>query len=196
MAYSSQYIGDAASLLPSDLKTFFFIRHGLTSWNAQHLVQGSTDIPLAAAGEVQAIAARPILLLQPLKRVVSSPLTRASKTAELCIAGTGLEETILLEPRLKERGFGRHEGTIPSPDMFRTDWEDCEVTQDFSRRVAGALEHCREDGTLLVAHGGVLSVLLALLGCDVEEELKGNARALRFEELDGKWQVTALTMGQ
>lgn len=89
--------------------------------------------------------------------------------------------------------MGMYEGTVPEVKVYRGDYGDAEVTEVFSRRVARALgRHCMEEGRLIVAHGGVLRVILALLETDVEEELLGNARVLRFQRDGGRWKVTEI----
>lgn len=191
MAYPQQYLGDAASLLPKNIGSFLFVRHGRTDWNVKQIAQGSADIPLNEEGERQAREVCSVLLKQPIERVITSPLSRARRTAEL--ASEGLSVEIVGEDGLKERGFGKHEGTVAAAEMYIGDYDDCETTQDFSRRIAKALVHCTKEGTLLVAHGGVLSVILALLKADLEEKYLGNACVLRFQQVNGQWELTALT---
>ena len=77
-------------------------RHGPTGWNAQHRIQGHTDIPLSEEGLVKLRGLRlPFTGL----RIFSSPLLRARQSAE----AMGLENP-RLDPRLMEQNWGRWEG--------------------------------------------------------------------------------------
>ncbi len=192
MAYPQEYLGNAASLLPDGLKSFFFLRHGRTDWNEQSFVQGSHDVPLNIAGQEQARAVGPVLARQTIQCVVASPLSRAFDTAKL--ATSELDLQIMTDKALKERDFGKHEGTIPPEKMYRDNYEDCERTEDFSRRIAKALSGCCVEGTLLVAHGGVLRVILSLLKTNVDESSLDNACILRFDRVGTEWRVTIPTI--
>ena len=85
------------------------IRHGQTEWAAAGRHTGRTDVPLTAEGERQAKALRPLLasLLGDTAPsvVLSSPMTRARRTAELA----GLPD-VRIEPNLAEMDYGAYEG--------------------------------------------------------------------------------------
>ncbi len=78
------------------------LRHGPTDWNAQHLIQGHTDIPLSEEGlrKMQGLRA-PFAAA----RIFSSPLLRAQQTAK----AMRLENPVL-DARLMEQHWGRWEG--------------------------------------------------------------------------------------
>ncbi|HEV3465128.1 MAG TPA: histidine phosphatase family protein, partial [Actinomycetota bacterium] len=65
----------------------WLIRHGETEWSRARRHTGRTDLPLSPAGEAEARALGEHLRGLEVDRVLSSPLTRASATAEL--AGFG-----------------------------------------------------------------------------------------------------------
>lgn len=67
----------------------FFVRHGLTDWNAQRRFQGTCDIPLNAQGlsQAEAVAARCAQL--HIQRIYHSTLTRAVQTAQAVARATG-----------------------------------------------------------------------------------------------------------
>ena len=67
------------------------VRHGLTDYNAQRKLQGSSDIPLNAEGESQAESASEKLKDYDFDAIVSSPLIRAYRTAEIINEYHGLE---------------------------------------------------------------------------------------------------------
>ena len=94
----------------------YYVRHGLTDWNAQQRLQGRHDVPLNTEGCAQAVCCAKIL--QDLFRrddrapesfdYVSSPLVRARKTMEIMRATLGLEPTgYTIEARLAEIAFGK-----------------------------------------------------------------------------------------
>lgn len=180
--YRKDYWGDADKLLPDGIKNFYYLRHGRTDANDREEAQGNRDNPLNEKGEAQARAADQILAKLPIKKVVSSPLERARRTAELATATLNLQ--IYQEPLLKERSFGKYEGAVPpSIEMYFNDWETCEPRQDFGMRVAQGLLHCCREGTLIVGHGCGLRTIIGLLGTDVEKvEDLGNAQVLFFEK--------------
>jgi probable phosphoglycerate mutase len=84
---------------------FAILRHAITSWNVDRRLQGQTDIPLSAMGEEHAAS----WCLQPPAdgwRRVTSPLSRARRTAELLQPAA----SVTIEPRLREMSFGSWEG--------------------------------------------------------------------------------------
>ncbi|KAA8817948.1 histidine phosphatase family protein [Bifidobacterium rousetti] len=101
--------------------SIFLVRHGRTSYNAAHKLQGQVDIPLDAVGRWQAaqtaawlkatyVDQRPTIAN---RIIVSSDLSRAHATAqafadELGGAATGIE--VHDDPRVRERSFGDWDG--------------------------------------------------------------------------------------
>ena len=70
-------------LLSPNTKRFYFIRHGMTDWNKNGFVQGSSyDIPLNNEGRNQAAYAAEELSALPITCIASSHLCRASSTAD------------------------------------------------------------------------------------------------------------------
>lgn len=84
------------------------IRHGATSWNALHLFQGQTDVPLSEEGRRQASAIAAALQAQAFDRIYSSDLSRTLETARILAGSRNIE--IVADPRLREFDFGRWEG--------------------------------------------------------------------------------------
>ncbi len=59
------------------------VRHGETEWSASGQHTGVSDIPLTPAGEHQVSELRPLLDGRSFGLVLTSPLLRAKRTAEL-----------------------------------------------------------------------------------------------------------------
>ncbi len=89
-------------------RSFLCVRHGVTDWNRQGRFQGLTDIPLNDEGISQAKAAARQLRDVRLDYVVSSPLIRAVKTAEIIAAASG--KSVTVDAGLIECDFGSFEG--------------------------------------------------------------------------------------
>jgi broad specificity phosphatase PhoE len=164
--------------------TLYFVRHGETDWNAEARLQGQQDVPLNAFGRVQAeeAGARLRALVPGYADLdyVASPLSRTRETMELLRRTLGLDPTLYrTDERLKELSFGSWEGLTwkelraRDPHVAvrrqRDKWglvpPDGESYAMLAERVAPALADLGRD-TVLVSHGGVARVLLALL-CNV-----------------------------
>lgn len=87
----------------------YIMRHGRTDWNELYKLQGRTDIPLNDNGRAMAREAAERYKDIHLDVCFCSPLVRARETAELFLAGRGIE--IITDDRLKEMSFGKYEGT-------------------------------------------------------------------------------------
>ncbi|MER6030882.1 histidine phosphatase family protein [Streptomyces sp. NPDC001851] len=95
------------------------VRHGETEWSRSGQHTSWTDLPLTGHGEEQAKSLAPLLTGRTYALVLSSPLGRALRTAEL--AGlTG----VVPEPGLHEWDYGGYEG-VTTADIHRTrpDWD-------------------------------------------------------------------------
>jgi broad specificity phosphatase PhoE len=89
-------------------KRIYLARHGETDWSLEKRMQGRTDIPLNATGEAQAEALAGALAGLKIDRIVSSPLKRAARTAEIIVNRLGLGANF--DSGLAERSFGEAEG--------------------------------------------------------------------------------------
>ena len=89
---------------------FYIVRHGQTNWNKKGKIQGKTDIELNEEGIEQAKEVRKILEKYPIDVIVSSPLKRARKTAE--IINETKKVPIIFDKGIEERGYGEFEGKI------------------------------------------------------------------------------------
>ncbi|MCY9784180.1 histidine phosphatase family protein [Nocardiopsis sp. EMB25] len=153
------------------------IRHGQTEWSRARRHTGRTDLPLTEEGERQAVALLPLLAGLDIDLVVTSPLRRAVRTAELA----GLGETVP-DPDLMEWDYGGYEGiTTAEIQRERPEWnlwtdgvpegdaehpgESVEQVGERADRVLAAVSLILGGGSgpdvALVAHGHVLRVLTA-----------------------------------
>ena len=141
---------------------FLFIRHGQTDWNLKDIWQGQTDIPLNETGHTQAENALSILFNKGISRIVSSPLIRAHKTAE--IINKYLSVHFSISDELKERSWGALEGTSMDWDGV-TPIERMESIDDFKSRIANSLHEALkpEHTTLIVAHSGVYTAITEMM---------------------------------
>lgn len=149
---------------------FYIIRHGQTNWNKKGKIQGKTDIELNEEGIEQAKEARKILEKYPIDVIVSSPLKRARKTAE--IINEVKKVPIIFDKAIEERGFGEFEGKVRTEiyddiwnseilDNFQLNkqYKGVETIQDLCNRVWGLFDELKQDheykNILIVTHGGV-----------------------------------------
>jgi probable phosphoglycerate mutase len=162
-----------------------FLRHGETDWNVERRLQGQHDIPLNPNGRRQ--AARAGERMRTLRAAfagldgfpyIASPLGRARETMEIMRAALGLDpRAYALDDRLKELSFGQWEGlTWPevqacSPNLAfgreHDKWSFAppggESYAMLAERIAPFLDSLAGD-SVVVAHGGVARVLMAMIG--------------------------------
>ena len=149
------------------------VRHGETEWSRSGQHTGTTDMPLTPEGERDARALGSRLAEFDLALVLSSPLGRARRTAELA----GLTPTI--DPDLVEWDYGGYEGRTTAEiretlgDPSWTVFDDGvvpgdtpgetveEVAARASRVLVRVEEPLRTGDVALVAHGHLLRILAA-----------------------------------
>ena len=108
--------------------SIYIIRHGRTAANRDGLLLARADPPLDAEGEAQALRLRDWFASEGIvfDRVISSPLRRALRTAEIACGGRNVIET---DDRLLEMDAGPFEG-CPLKDLPE---ELTEFFRDFIR---------------------------------------------------------------
>jgi broad specificity phosphatase PhoE len=156
-----------------------FIRHGESAGNANGQIQGQSDLPLTEKGEQQAL-----LLAQSWQmagrsfdQIISSPLLRARRTAEIISTALGLP--LSFDHIWAERGFGDIEGRVFDEIMRETPYPDFnhpylppggegESIVDVFTRASQALQgllRFPSGSYLIVSHGALLNmVMYAVLG--------------------------------
>jgi probable phosphoglycerate mutase len=172
---------------------FYFLRHGQTGRNAARIFQ-DVDEPLSELGLAQAARAAGRLAGEPIRTVVCSDARRAFDTAHTVAARLGLVPAS--QARLRERHFGALIGTSSANIDWACEPEGGETLAQFVVRKRAALDAALAlpGPVLVVAHGGTLYALAALLGVALDAGALGNAQPLRFERRDGAWAVETLVL--
>jgi len=106
------------------MTTFFLARHGETVWHAEHRYAGNSDVALTRHGLGQAAALGAWAVDAHLDAIVSSPLSRARRSAAPAVETTGLD--LRLDDRLVEIDFGDAEGLTPDEiaERFPAEWAE------------------------------------------------------------------------
>jgi glucosyl-3-phosphoglycerate phosphatase len=149
------------------------VRHGESTWNAEHRLQGQLDPPLSDAGREQARALRPVVAALGVapERVVVSDLSRARETAALL----GFDRAAI-DPAWREIDIGAWGGRLASEIDAESDeltnWRggprtapDGETWDEFTARIADAVDALLAVGGdwLVVCHGGCIRAATARL---------------------------------
>ena len=191
------------------------LRHGESEGNQSGLLQGQSDYPLTSAGVEQAQRLASFWESQDIQfdLIVSSPLLRASQTAQ--IIASCLKVPIKFDPVWKERNFGRLQGAklkeidqrTPPVDFFDP-YEPIggngESQLDLYLRASQALQTIirQPAGTyLVVSHGGILNkALYVIMGITPQGHYNspifhfGNTgyAQLRYNSSSRQWAVISL----
>jgi len=187
------------------------VRHGETAWNAEGRVQGQTDVPLSEVGEAQARALRAVLAGERFAALYASDLARVRQTAAPAAARLGLP--VRLEPRLRERHYGKFETLTYAEARARLprdfarfkardpdyDFGSGERLRDFYERAVAcvaaiAARHAGE-AVLVFTHGGVLEMAHRRAhgtGLSAPRDFEIPNAALNWIEIGGgAWRVTS-----
>lgn len=181
-------------------RSFLCLRHGVTDWNAQGLFQGRTDIPLNDEGVSQAHAAALRLQNVRLDQVVTSPLLRAVKTAE--IVASALSTPLAIDDGLIECDFGSLEGRsitevmkergLTAREQLATILpRDSEAWPTVSARalrcVSQWLDSHPQANVLFVCHDGVMQAMSEVLCGNWFDNRHGTP--FKFERTGDAWSV-------
>jgi broad specificity phosphatase PhoE len=147
----------------------YLIRHGQTDWNLQGRFQGREDIPLNELGMKQARECGLALKGKEFKAVITSPLGRARRTAEI-IAEIVLAEQVIVEEKITERDFSKVSGMTPAQrEAFYASGEkdDKEPWEVLCDRMISCMkeygEHFMEQNIIMVSHGASINAVLSVL---------------------------------
>ena len=173
----------------SDLErptSFYILRHGETTANAESRIQGRSEYPLNANGRAQAADLARHLEGAGVRRLLYSPLARARETASIVAGALGLGGSdTMVEPNLVELDTGRFSGLTLGEIRERypaeyeafgyRSWEavpDAERAEDLYRRAALAWTRLKAEAkasggnVAAVSHGGTIQWLVRVtFGC-------------------------------
>ena len=170
--------------------TVVLVRHGATEWSESGQHTGLTDMSLTKEGEEEARALAPLLAGRRFALVLSSPLGRAVRTAELA----GLED-IETDDDLLEWDYGTVEGRTtvelrehdPDWTVFDGEIPEGETAAEVGARVDRVITRCLEAGgdVALAGHGHHLRIVAARwLGLEVRDGRLFHLSSGTISELD------------
>ncbi|MSR18903.1 MAG: histidine phosphatase family protein [Phycisphaerales bacterium] len=148
--------------------TVWVVRHADTEWSRSGQHTSRTDLPLLPEGETAASALHQVLARERFSLVLSSPLQRASRTAQLC----GFTDRLELCSELREWDYGEYEGRTsaqiqterPGWDLWNDGCPGGESLEQLASRCQTIISRVRraEGNSLIFAHGHVLRAFAAL----------------------------------
>lgn len=150
------------------MKKIYFVRHGESKANVERIAAGAEfDSPLTKNGEAQAIKMGEVLKDKKVDLIISSPLKRAVKTAEIIALEIGYNpKKIITNQIFIERGLGIY-AKRPISD-FATAYEkgvlhkSVETAEDLVNRVARGIEWLasqKANEIIVVSHSDVNGAL-------------------------------------
>ena len=144
----------------------YIIRHGETDWNAALRVQGREDIPLNETGIGQADACGRAMSSVKLDLIVTSPLQRAFRTAQIVQFYQSGMPQIVVDDCFIERDFGSLSGLTYEERKLvdKSRLEEAENLELLSARIKKGITQyaagsCQK--IAIVTHGGVITQLLS-----------------------------------
>lgn len=147
----------------------FLIRHGETDWNKQGRFQGREDIELNENGILQAQSCGRALAGEKIAAIITSPLSRARKTAEMIAGHLGVND-IIVEEGIIERDFSKLAGLLPKEreEFFASgEIDDKEPFDQLSKRMFYHIKKYAEaykgQNLLMVSHGASINSVLSVL---------------------------------
>ena len=168
-------------------------RHGQTDWNVQGRAQGRTDTELNSTGIEQAKRLAEKIKNYNIDIIISSPLKRARKTAEIIASGRGI--SVICDEDIIERSFGRYEGQQLKHDDFdaikQSGETGVETDSEFLVRIKRFFERIKKEykdkTVLIVTHKGTaLGMCCYIEGLPIFKENTGkykieNCSILEYE---------------
>jgi broad specificity phosphatase PhoE len=153
--------------MSGDLPQVYLVRHGETAWSLSGQATGRTDIPLTERGERDAQALTARLKGLSFVNVLTSPLQRAQRTAELA----GFGELADVDDNLAEWDYGAYEGRRtadiraerPGWRLLEDGCPNGEMLAAVSLRADRVIDRIRavSSDALVFAHRDILRVLAA-----------------------------------
>ncbi|MBR3563406.1 MAG: histidine phosphatase family protein [Clostridia bacterium] len=147
----------------------YLARHGQTDWNNEKRFQGHRDIPMNETGirQMEELARRIREKGITFTGIISSPLKRARKSAEIIAEKTGYRGAIVIDEDLIERDCGLLEGTVwkegLDPDDPAYGLESIPDLMTRAERALGKYDFSDDEKILIVSHGAILSAVRTVL---------------------------------
>lgn len=145
-------------------RRLYLLRHGPTDWNAEHRIQGHTDIALSDLGR-NTVQCRRLDARQSAARWYCSPLKRARETANLMQLNAEVESALI------EIAFGEWEGVSKfdlniDKKLVGRGWDrrppGGESRREALHRVLAWLAAAPSEGDIgAVVHGGLIKAMYA-----------------------------------
>lgn len=159
-------------------RRFYFLRHGETVLNAEHIRQGS-DGELSAKGRGQAKKAAQYLKRFPVRRIISSTYPRAKETAEILSAELHIPvrySALLAERRNPSDIIGKHtddpevvrivdqmDNAYHEDDFRHSDEENFVDLKKRARKCLNFLARQTARETIVITHHHILKMLVACM---------------------------------
>jgi len=175
----------------------FLVRHGRTALNAEGRLRGLANPELDETGIAEVTATA--IALQPfrLARVVSSPLQRAVRTAEIIAAASGVRNDV--DAAFNDRDYGPWTGHIKA-DVIR-EWGSVDAAPGVEdqaivmTRALEALNSLANDSDArpmaVVTHDAVIRPILASIQPGIEAKVETGSWAELIHGGDG-WAVVSV----
>ncbi|MBA4535618.1 histidine phosphatase family protein [Bacillus aquiflavi] len=177
------------------MTTLALIRHGITEWNEINKLQGHQNIPLSEKGKEQVLALANRLVGEKWDIIYSSDLQRAKETANILAEKMGLQ--VMIDKRLRERYFGRLEGTIEIDRMAQWGkyWRELhhgiEENEKIELRVAqffyDIIHPLNEKKIIVISHGITINKMLKIILKDYNEIEIHNTSVSILKKNDHEW---------
>lgn len=174
------------------------VRHGETDWNRERRIQGREDIELNPNGIRQATLCAEHLGKDKWDAIVSSPLKRASKTAEIISGKTGIRDIEFMFD-LVERDYGEVSGmTVQErdekfPSGVIKGIEEIDALKERGMRVLNVIaDKYKGKRVIAVSHGGIINAMLWVvskgeIGTGIT--FLKNACMNIVKQVDGEWII-------
>ncbi len=177
------------------MQKLWIVRHGQTNWNLSQRIQGWTDIPLNETGIQQATLLHKYICGIPFRKFFASDLVRATETAKILAANQ--HHMIEICPDLRERCFGKREGTVRQDfsEAFLDNVPDAEPMSSVIARGIRFLDFLKNEYPpgryLCVTHGGMIRSVLNHLGAQGVTSLSNTGvTVLKF--VKDKWIINCI----
>lgn len=179
-------------------RSFYFVRHGETDWNKEHIFQGPNDVPLNDLGRQQAMELNNKIQGLDITHIFSSPLSRAKETADILAGPRNINVEIINElaecQSAETAKYLLRAKEIVNMPSFERMPENTESPKDFIDRVYSGLDMALSlshgQTPLIVAHGGTCGALFEKL--NLQPVKTPNCCLFCFKYVDGKYSLEQL----